>query len=58
VISRRALRAQGGGLAVTIDAVSRRLTTAAMRRMNAAVDEDGRSPRSVADEFLRRARLK
>ena len=58
VISRRALRAQGGGLTATIDAVSRRLTTAAMRKMNAAVDEDGRSPRNVADEFLRRARLK
>ena len=58
VVSRRALRAHGRRLAATIDAVSRRLTTRAMRTMNSAVDEDGRSPRSVANAFLRRERLK
>jgi osmoprotectant transport system substrate-binding protein len=58
VISRRALRSHGPRLARVIDAVSRRLTAAAMRRMNAAVDLDGRRPRDVATEFLRRQRLK
>lgn len=58
VISERALRQHGGRLASTVNAVSRRLTTPAMQRMNAAVDEDGRSARSVADAFLRRERLK
>jgi glycine betaine/choline ABC-type transport system substrate-binding protein len=38
--------------------VSRRLTAAAMRRMNAAVQLQGRSSADVADEFLRRAGLK
>ena len=58
VISRRALRAYGARLIATIDAVSRRLTTPAMRKMNAAVDEDGDTPSSVADRFLRGERLK
>jgi len=58
VISRRSLRAHGRRLARTINAVSRGLTTRAMRRMNAAVDADGRSPREVAAAFLRAERLK
>ncbi len=58
VISRRSLRAHGRRLADTINAVSRRLTTRAMRKMNAAVDGDGRSPREVAAAFLRAERLK
>ncbi len=58
VISRRTLRAHGGRLTTAINAVSRRLTTPAMRKMNAAVDEDGHSPRMVADAFLRREGLK
>jgi osmoprotectant transport system substrate-binding protein len=58
IISRRALRARGPRLAATIDAVSRRLTASAMRRMNAAVDLDGRRPRDVAAEFLRRENLR
>jgi osmoprotectant transport system substrate-binding protein len=58
VISRRVLRAHGRPLGATLDAVSRTLTTAAMRRMNAAVVQGGRSPRSVADGFLRRQHLK
>ena len=55
LISLKALSAHGGRLRATIDAVSARLTTAAMRKMNAAVDIDGRSPRAVAAEFLRGA---
>lgn len=40
-------------LRAAIDAVSAKLTTPVMRRMNAAVDVDKRSPREVAAEFLR-----
>jgi len=58
VISRRSVRSHGRRLTTTIDAVSARLTTVAMRRMNAAVDQGGRSAQSVADVFLRRQRLK
>jgi len=58
VISRRALSTHGTRLQVTIDAVSAKLTTGAMRNMNAAVDIDKRTPRAVADEFLRNAGLK
>ncbi|MEA2323908.1 MAG: osmoprotectant transport system substrate-binding protein [Solirubrobacteraceae bacterium] len=58
VISRRAVQRFGPGLSATIDAVSRRLTATAMRRMNAAVDLDGRKPDAVADEFLREQGLK
>jgi glycine betaine/choline ABC-type transport system substrate-binding protein len=58
VISRTALRAHGPELTTVADAVSRRLTATAMRRMNAAVVLEGRDPRDVADEFLRRANLK
>jgi osmoprotectant transport system substrate-binding protein len=58
VISRKALRAHGAELTTVADAVSRRLTAAAMRRMNAAVVLEGREPREVADDFLRRADLK
>ena len=58
VISRRTVRDHGRRLTATLDAVSARLTTQAMRKMNAAVDEDRRSPGSVADAFLRDERLK
>ncbi len=58
VVSRKALRDHGPQLAATADAVSRLLTAPAMRRMNAEVVLDGREPRAVADEFLRRAKLK
>ncbi len=57
VISRRALRSHGPKLRSAIDAVSRRLTEAAMREMNAAV-EDGARPEAVAADFLRGANLK
>jgi glycine betaine/choline ABC-type transport system substrate-binding protein len=41
-----------------IDTLSRRLTASAMRRMNAAVQLQGRASAEVADEFLRGAGLK
>ena len=40
------------GLARAIDPVSAKLTTAAMRKMNAEVDIKGREPAEVAKEFL------
>jgi osmoprotectant transport system substrate-binding protein len=58
VVSRAALRSHGPELARVADAVSKRLTARTMRQMNAAVVLDGREPRAVADEFLRRAKLK
>ncbi|MDQ3675532.1 MAG: hypothetical protein M3401_01815 [Actinomycetota bacterium] len=58
LISRKALTTHGRRLNATIDAVSAKLTTAAMRKMNAAVDIDKRTPREVAAEFLRSAGLK
>jgi osmoprotectant transport system substrate-binding protein len=58
IISQAALRRYGPRLRTVLDAVSRRLTASAMRRMNAAVQLQGRSSADVADQFLRRARLK
>jgi osmoprotectant transport system substrate-binding protein len=58
IISAAALRTHGPRLRTVIDAVSRRLTASAMRRMNAAVQLDGRSSANVADRFLRTAGLK
>ena len=58
IISDAALRARGPRLRAVIDAVSRRLTSTAMRRMNAAVQLDDRPVPAVADQFLRRAGLK
>ena len=57
VISREVLTTHGARLRAAIDAVSAKLTTAAMRRMNGAVDIDGRTPREVATQFLRAQRL-
>jgi osmoprotectant transport system substrate-binding protein len=57
VISRKALQTHGPRFQATLDAVSAKLTTDAMRRMNGAVDIDKRDPREVAAEFLRRQRL-
>jgi osmoprotectant transport system substrate-binding protein len=53
IISQKALKTHGPRLRQVIDAVSAKLTTAAMRRMNGAVDLDGRKPPKVATEFLR-----
>jgi osmoprotectant transport system substrate-binding protein len=58
IISQAALRTHGPRLRAVLDAVSRRLTAAAMQRMNAAVQLDGRSSAQVAADFLRRAGLK
>jgi osmoprotectant transport system substrate-binding protein len=53
IISNKVLKAHGPGLAKAIDAVTSKLTTAAMRMMNKAVDIDKRTPPDVAQEFLR-----
>jgi osmoprotectant transport system substrate-binding protein len=53
VISRKVLDAHGPRLRAAIDAVSARLTTSAMRKMNGAVDIDKRTPPAVATQFLR-----
>ena len=45
------------GLAKAVDPVSAKLTTDAMRKMNAQVDIDGRDPADVAKEFLEREGL-
>jgi osmoprotectant transport system substrate-binding protein len=58
IISRAALRTHGPRLQAVIDAVSRRLTASAMRRMNAEVQLQGRSSAAVADRFLRAEGLK
>jgi osmoprotectant transport system substrate-binding protein len=57
VVSDKTLRAHGPRLQQTIDAVSKMLTTPAMRKMNAAVDIDKRAPAEVAEEFLRANKL-
>ncbi len=57
VFSRAVIAAEGPAFTRTLDAVSAKLTTAAMRRMNAAVEVDKRSPADVARDFLRAARL-
>jgi osmoprotectant transport system substrate-binding protein len=57
VFSRTAIAAAGPAFTRTVDAVSAKLTTTAMRRMNAAVEVDKRSPADVARDFLRSAGL-
>ncbi len=52
VIDRDTLETHGPRLASVVDAVSGRLTTRAMREMNAEVDLRGRAPESVARRFL------
>jgi osmoprotectant transport system substrate-binding protein len=53
VIHRDVLKAHGPGVAQAINAVSATLTTNIVRRMNKAVEIDGRKPAQVAKEFLR-----
>ena len=53
VASNKLLEEQGPGLRTAIDAVSRALTTSAMREMNGDVDLKKRQPGAVAGEFLR-----
>jgi osmoprotectant transport system substrate-binding protein len=56
-VIRRDLVQKNPALRAAIDAVSRKLTTKAMRAMNAAVVERGEKPGAVAKEFLRQAGL-
>lgn len=53
VVRKRVLAAQGPEFARVINAVSARLSTQALRVMNASVDLDRQSPRTVARQFLR-----
>jgi osmoprotectant transport system substrate-binding protein len=57
VVSARVLAAEGPAFARTLDAVSRALTTSAMRQMNAATAIDKQSPADVAREFLQEHEL-
>jgi osmoprotectant transport system substrate-binding protein len=57
VFSRAVIAAEGPTFTRTLEAVSAKLTTTAMRRMNAAVEVDKRSPADVARDFLRSAGL-
>jgi osmoprotectant transport system substrate-binding protein len=52
VVSSRVLSAEGPEFQATIDAVSQKLTTEAMQRMNAAVAIDKQSPADVARSYL------
>jgi osmoprotectant transport system substrate-binding protein len=52
VISKKVLSKEGSEFADTINAVSAKLTTEAMRKMNAAVDLDKNAPAAVAKQFL------
>lgn len=52
IVRTNALRREGNAFAQTIDAVSTRLSTEALRLMNAAVSLDGQSPATVARQFL------
>lgn len=53
IVNDKLLDSHGPKLRDAIDAVSRALTTSAMREMNGAVDLHGRQPAAVAGEFLR-----
>jgi osmoprotectant transport system substrate-binding protein len=57
VISRSALQTHGRRFRETVDALSAKLTTEAMRTMNGAVDIDKRAPSDVAADFLRQQGL-
>jgi osmoprotectant transport system substrate-binding protein len=52
IVSQKVLTAQGPEFAATINAVSAKLTTEAMQKMNAAVDLDKQKPAAVAKQFL------
>jgi osmoprotectant transport system substrate-binding protein len=51
-VSQKVLTAEGPAFAQTINAVSAKLTTEAMQKMNAAVDLDKQKPAAVAKAFL------
>jgi osmoprotectant transport system substrate-binding protein len=52
VVNKGVLHREGPAFAQTLNAVSSRLTTAAMQRMNAQVVLDHGNPASVASQFL------
>jgi osmoprotectant transport system substrate-binding protein len=52
IVSQKVLDAQGSAFADTLNAVSAKLTTEAMQKMNAAVDLDKQKPAAVAQQFL------
>ena len=52
VVSKKVLDQQGPEFADTLNAVSAKLTTEAIQRMNAAVDIDKQKPAAVAKAFL------
>jgi osmoprotectant transport system substrate-binding protein len=56
-VIRKGLLRKHPRLASTIDRVSRKITTKAMRAMNAAVVQRGEQPAAVAERFLRQAGL-
>ncbi len=53
VVSQKVLQAEGPAFAQTLNAVSSKLTLAAIQSMNAAVDLDKRDPAAVAATFLK-----
>jgi osmoprotectant transport system substrate-binding protein len=57
VVSQKVLQHEGPAFAEAIDAVTVKLTNAAMQRMNAAVDLDKLAPAAVAQQFLQANRL-
>jgi osmoprotectant transport system substrate-binding protein len=57
VVRKSVLKREGPAFAQTLNAVSGRLTTAAMQRMNAQVVLDHRTPAAVAHQFLTSQRL-
>jgi osmoprotectant transport system substrate-binding protein len=58
VVSKKVLAAEGPAFSETLNAISSKLTTEAMRKMNGAVDLDKQDPAKVADQFLRANGLK
>jgi osmoprotectant transport system substrate-binding protein len=52
VVSQKVLDKMGPEFAATLNAVSAKLTTEAVRRMNAAVDIDKKKPAAIAKAFL------
>ena len=58
VVTQKLADAGGGDLSDTVNAVSAKLTTAAIAAMNKAVGVDKKAPADVADEFLKANNLK
>jgi osmoprotectant transport system substrate-binding protein len=56
-VIRKSILQKNPALANVIDSVSRKLTTRAMREMNASVSQRGEQPAAVAERFLRQVGL-